>query len=106
MGLHLVNTLKKEFKNCTTTATSRGKPLDAKIGSSFERFMLMERELKKTMQVRFLLMSLREAYKKFKEKNPSLKVGLTRFCELRPAHVKLIDQIPHQVCVCVVIMKM
>ena len=56
--------------------------------------------VKKTMQVSFLLMSLREAYKKFKEENPSLKVGLTRFCELRPAHVKLFDQIPHQVCVC------
>ena len=29
------------------------------------------------------------------------KVGLTKFCEWRPAHVKLLDQIPHQVCVCV-----
>ena len=33
-------------------------------------------------------------------KNPFLKVGLIRFYELRPTHVKLLDQIPHQVCVC------
>ena len=53
-----------------------------------------------------MLMSLREAYNKFKEENPSLKVGLTRFYELRPTHVKLLDQIPHQVCVCVATTKM
>ena len=47
-----------------------------------------------------MLMSLREAYNKFKEENRSLKVGFTRFCELRPTHVKLLDKIPHQVCVC------
>ena len=56
--------------------------------------------VKRTEQVRFMLKSLREAYNKFKEEDPSLKVGLTRFCELRPTHVKLLDQIPHQVCVC------
>ena len=55
--------------------------------------------VKRTEQVRFMLMSLREAYNKFKEENPSLKVGLTRFYELRPTHVKLLDQISHQVCV-------
>ena len=60
----------------------------------------VEREkMKTTEQVRYMLMSLREAYK-FKEEYPSLKVGLTKFCEWRPAHVKLFDQIPHQVCVC------
>ena len=47
-----------------------------------------------------MLTSLREAYSKLKEEYPSLKVGLTKFCEWRPAHVKLFDQIPHQVCVC------
>ena len=56
--------------------------------------------VKTTEQVRFMLMSLREAYNKLKEEYPSLKVGLTNFCEWRPAHVKLFDQIPHQVCIC------
>ena len=56
--------------------------------------------VKRTEQVRFMLMSLREAYSNFKEEYPSLKVGLTKFCEWCPAHMKLFDQIPHQVCVC------
>ena len=47
-----------------------------------------------------MLMSLREAHNKFKEEHPSLKIGLTKFFELRPTHVILFDQIPHQVCVC------
>lgn len=55
---------------------------------------------KTTEQVRYMLTSLREAYHKFKEDYPSLKIGLAKFCELRPVHVKLFDQIPHQVCVC------
>ena len=57
--------------------------------------------VKRTEQVRYMLMSLREAYSKFKEANPSLKIGVSKFCDLRPAHVKLFDQIPHQVCVCI-----
>lgn len=57
-------------------------------------------KIKRTEQVRYMLMSLREAHSKFKEDNPSLKVGLSKFCELRPEHVKLFDQLPHQVCVC------
>jgi hypothetical protein len=56
--------------------------------------------LKTTEQVQYTLVSLREAYNKFKKEYPSLKVGLTKFCEWRPAHVKLFEQIPHQVCVC------
>ena len=45
-------------------------------------------------------MSLKEAYSKFVEQNPDVKVGLTKFCPLRPANVKLFDHIPHHVCVC------
>ena len=55
--------------------------------------------LKTTEQVRYMLMSLRGVYNKFKEEHPSLKVGLSKFCEWCPAHVKLLDQIS-QVCVC------
>ena len=47
-----------------------------------------------------MLMSLREAHSKFKEEHPSLKLGITKFCDLQPTHVKLFDTIPHQVCVC------
>ena len=47
-----------------------------------------------------MLMSLKEAYTKFVEEHPSHKIGLTKFCELRPKNVKLFDHIPHRVCVC------
>ena len=47
-----------------------------------------------------MLMSLREARSKFKKEHLSLKIGLGKFCELRPTLVKLFNQIPHQVCVC------
>ena len=60
-----------------------------------------EREkVKRVEQVRCLMMSLREAHKKFMEGNPDAKIGLSKFCDLRPAHVKLFDHLPHQVCVC------
>ena len=55
---------------------------------------------KTTLQVRYMLMSLKEAYHGFVEAFPSLYIGLTKFCELRPANIKLFDQIPHNVCVC------
>ena len=45
-------------------------------------------------------MSLKEAYHRFVEAFQSLYIGLTKFCELRPANIKLFDQIPHNVCVC------
>ena len=45
-------------------------------------------------------MSLKEAYNKFKESNADAKIGLSKFCDLRPQHVKLFDHTPHYVCVC------
>ena len=55
---------------------------------------------KRTEQVRYMLMSLKEAYNKFVENNSTVKIGLSKFCELRPQCVKLFDHIPHQVCIC------
>ncbi len=55
---------------------------------------------KRTEQVRYPLMSLKEAYNKFKEISIDIKIGLSKFCELRPQCVKLFDHIPHQICVC------
>ena len=56
-------------------------------------------KVKRTEQLRYMLMSLKEAHHKFAEEYPN-KVGLSKFCELRPKHVKLFDHIPHNVCVC------
>jgi hypothetical protein len=45
-------------------------------------------------------MSLKEAYHGFTDAFPTMLIGLTKFCNLRPPNVKLFDQIPHNVCVC------
>ena len=54
----------------------------------------------KTMQSWYLLISLKEAYHLFKSEHDNKPVGLSKFCDLRPQNVKLFDQIPHNVCVC------
>ncbi|ELU11480.1 hypothetical protein CAPTEDRAFT_193886 [Capitella teleta] len=52
---------------------------------------------KMTIQARYMVMSLKEAHKAFSTKYPDEKVGLSKFCELRPEHIKLSDKIPHNV---------
>ena len=54
--------------------------------------------IKTTQQVHYIMMSLWEAYK-FIE-HSTVKMSLSRFCELRPPNVKLFDHRPHQVCLC------
>ena len=49
---------------------------------------------KRTEQVRYMLMSLKEAFRKFKEINTNTKIGLSKFCDLRPQCIKLFDNIP------------
>ena len=56
--------------------------------------------IKKTLQSRYILMSLKEAPKLFTDEHQDPKIGISKFCELRPANIKLFDQIPHTVCVC------
>ena len=56
--------------------------------------------IKKTQQVRYMIMSLREAWNKFTEQHSTTKMSLSKFCELRPPNVKLFDHLPHQVCLC------
>ena len=57
-------------------------------------------KIKKTEQVRYLLMSLKEIYNLFQTENENVSIGFSKFCDLRPQNVKLFDQIPHNVCVC------
>ena len=57
-------------------------------------------KIKRTEQIRCLLMSLKETHNKYIESNPDAQIGLSKFCELRPKRVKLFDHIPHYVCVC------
>ena len=44
--------------------------------------------------------SIKEAFVCFKDENPDIKLGLSKFAELRPEHVLLSSQMPKNVCVC------
>ena len=56
---------------------------------------------KTTEQTRYLTVSLKEAYHHFMTINPNIKVGLSKFCDLRPPNIKPLDSIPHDICVCI-----
>ena len=46
-------------------------------------------------------MNLNEAYQLFKEKHPDVKLGLSKFCELRPnEYITVGSKGTHSVCVC------
>ena len=54
-------------------------------------------------QKRLLLCNLSELYAVFKEKYPDLKIGLSKFCSLRPKWCKNIGSSgSHTVCVCTI----
>lgn len=55
---------------------------------------------KSHIQLRYMLMSLSEAYEQF-QSFCNEKIGFSKFASLRPKHVKIFDKIPHNVCVCV-----
>ena len=46
-------------------------------------------------------MSLKGAYHLVKSEHENLPAELPKFCDLRPQNIKLFDQIPHNVCVCI-----
>lgn len=55
---------------------------------------------KEYIQSRYLLMSLGEAYRLFKEKNPDCKIEQSKLCSAKPKHVLCFANLPHNVCVC------
>ncbi|VEN35397.1 unnamed protein product [Callosobruchus maculatus] len=49
---------------------------------------------------RHMTMSVAEAYQLFKKDYPDIKVGKSKFFEFRPPHVRTMNDMPHNVCVC------
>ena len=56
---------------------------------------------KQKLQKRHLYMTIKEAYAIFKTENPDIKLGLSKFADLRPPNVLLSSQTPANVCTCV-----
>ena len=54
-----------------------------------------------TAQACYLTVSLKEAYHHFLTVNSGMKVGLTKFCDLRPPNIKLFDSTQYIVDVCI-----
>jgi len=62
--------------------------------------VVRENGKKSKLQKRHLTWSLKETFGLFKKDNPEIKIGLTRFCSLRPANVLLQSNMPRHVCLC------
>ena len=58
------------------------------------------KKVKRTEQVCYMLVSLKEAHNCFIKTHSEYKIGLSKFCDVRPKNIKLFDHIPHNVCVC------
>lgn len=52
------------------------------------------------VQLRYMLMSLREAYEEFRKNYSDAKIGVSKFSNLRPDHIRLFGKMQHNVCVC------
>lgn len=46
------------------------------------------------------MLNLKEVYKLFKTENLDEKIGLAKFCELRPAEVQTVGSKDHEMCCC------
>lgn len=64
---------------------------------------ITELGVKTKVQKRLLLCNLKEAFALFKEKYPNKKIGISKFCELRPKNIILAGASgSHNVCVCAI----
>lgn len=64
-------------------------------------FIIIREDGKKEyMQKRLLVYHLREVYTLFQEQNPNVKIGLSKFCEMRPKHVRLVSDKDQIMCCC------
>lgn len=52
-------------------------------------------------QKRHMIMTIGETYAFFREEHPGHEIGKSKFAELRPKHVLLSSQMPHNVCGCI-----
>lgn len=54
-----------------------------------------------TVQKRLIMGNLKDIFKKFKNENPNIKIGFSKFCSVRPEHCILAGAGgTHRVCVC------
>ena len=62
--------------------------------------IVYENNKKEKKQKHYLLTKLKEAYSIFCNENPNFQIGFSKFCDLRPQQVKLMQDVPHSACLC------
>ena len=62
--------------------------------------IVYENNNKEKKQKHYLLTTLKEAYSIFCNENPNFEIGFSKFCDLRPQQVKLMQDVPHSACLC------
>ena len=62
--------------------------------------VLMDLNTNERRSYDYMLTSLREAHHLYSILHSANNIGLSKFCELRPSHLKLFEHIPHNVCIC------
>lgn len=101
--------------SCPPDTIARGLPLETKdlVIDFYERedisrqapgrkdvITVRENGIKYKMQTRHLQCSIKEVFAMFKADHSDVKIGKTKFAELRPKHVLLSNKLPHNVCLC------
>lgn len=61
-----------------------------------------ESGLKRKISIKHLLFSVKEVHGMFLKEHPEAKVGISKFFELKPEHVRSYTKMPHNVCVCLI----
>ena len=56
---------------------------------------------KEKRQKHYMLTTLKVAYSSFKTENPGCKICFSKFCDMRPPEVKLLQDIPHSTFLCI-----
>lgn len=75
--------------------------ISRQLPGKFDFVTVREGGVKVKKQKHLILFTLREAYTQFKESNPNIKIGFSKFSNLRPKNVLLPGKSgTHQVCVC------
>ena len=62
--------------------------------------IIRDAQQKTKVQKRYLLLTIGEAYQEFKLANPNMKIGKSKFAEMRPSHVSLRADTPANICLC------
>ena len=55
---------------------------------------------KSKLQKRYLIWSLKKTFGMFQQEHPHTKIGLSKFCSLRPVNILLKSSTPREVCLC------